>query len=136
MSRWTPFADRLRSLWRASVQTARLVVGVPDYDLYVAHLRRRLDVREGALQVALVHAPLAGRADHARARAEAAVHGAAIGREQEDAIRIALHELRRDLVGFFAERVAEIARDLDRLLRAGHALEADRAARIVATWAL
>ena len=30
-----------------------------------ADLRRRLDVREGALQVALVHAPLAGRADHA-----------------------------------------------------------------------
>lgn len=40
MSRSTPFADRLRALWRASVQTARLVVGVPDYDLYLAHMRR------------------------------------------------------------------------------------------------
>ena len=26
-----------RSLWRWAVQTARLMVGVPDYDTYVAH---------------------------------------------------------------------------------------------------
>lgn len=41
MSRSTPFADGLRATWRWLVQTGRLIVGVPDYDLYVAHLRRR-----------------------------------------------------------------------------------------------
>lgn len=46
MSPSTPSADRiafrarLASLWRFLAQTARLIVGVPDYDLYVAHMRR------------------------------------------------------------------------------------------------
>jgi uncharacterized short protein YbdD (DUF466 family) len=35
-----PFADRLRGLWRFLAQTGRLIVGVPDYDLYLAHMRR------------------------------------------------------------------------------------------------
>jgi len=30
----------LRSFWKSVVQTARLCCGVPDYDLYVEHLRR------------------------------------------------------------------------------------------------
>ena len=29
----------LRKLWQRLVQTARLSCGVPDYDVYVAHLR-------------------------------------------------------------------------------------------------
>lgn len=29
--------DRLRVLWGRAVQTARLMVGVPDYETYVAH---------------------------------------------------------------------------------------------------
>lgn len=41
MSRSTPFAEPLRAARRWLVQTGRLIVGVPDYDLYVAHLRRR-----------------------------------------------------------------------------------------------
>ena len=41
MSRSTPFAEPLRAAWRWLVQTGRLIVGVPDYDLYVAHLQRR-----------------------------------------------------------------------------------------------
>ncbi|MES2669316.1 MAG: YbdD/YjiX family protein [Pseudomonadota bacterium] len=40
MSRSTPFAERARALWRLLAQTARLIVGVPDYDLYLAHMRR------------------------------------------------------------------------------------------------
>jgi uncharacterized short protein YbdD (DUF466 family) len=46
MSASMPSADRvslrarLASLWRFLAQTARLIVGVPDYDLYVAHMRR------------------------------------------------------------------------------------------------
>lgn len=34
------FADLLRNAWRMLAQTGRLIVGVPDYDLYVAHMRR------------------------------------------------------------------------------------------------
>jgi uncharacterized short protein YbdD (DUF466 family) len=34
-------ADVLRRCWRVAVQGARLAVGVPDYDAYVAHLRAR-----------------------------------------------------------------------------------------------
>jgi uncharacterized short protein YbdD (DUF466 family) len=30
---------RLRPLWDRAVQTARLMIGVPDYDTYVAHRR-------------------------------------------------------------------------------------------------
>ncbi len=30
---------KIRMLWNWSVQTARLMVGVPDYDTYVAHRR-------------------------------------------------------------------------------------------------
>lgn len=40
MSPSTPFAERLLGLWRFLVQTGRLIVGVPDYDLYIAHMRR------------------------------------------------------------------------------------------------
>ena len=40
MSRSTPFAARLRALWALLAQTARLIVGVPDYGRYVAHMRR------------------------------------------------------------------------------------------------
>lgn len=41
MSRSMPFAERLHGLWRWLAQTGRLIVGVPDYDLYLAHMRRR-----------------------------------------------------------------------------------------------
>ncbi|MCC7248035.1 MAG: YbdD/YjiX family protein [Lysobacter sp.] len=34
------FAERLRAAWALVVQTARLIVGVPDYDTYLAHMRR------------------------------------------------------------------------------------------------
>lgn len=40
MSRSTAFAERTSVVWRLLAQTARLIVGVPDYDLYVAHMRR------------------------------------------------------------------------------------------------
>jgi uncharacterized short protein YbdD (DUF466 family) len=31
--------EKLSALWHKLVQTARLAVGVPDYDNYVAHMR-------------------------------------------------------------------------------------------------
>lgn len=40
MSRSTPFAERVHALWSFLAQTARLIVGVPDYDRYVAHMLR------------------------------------------------------------------------------------------------
>lgn len=33
--------EHVRRLWRRGVQTARLIIGVPDYDTYVAHMRAR-----------------------------------------------------------------------------------------------
>lgn len=40
MSPLMRFAERARSAWRLLVQMGRLIVGVPDYDLYLAHMRR------------------------------------------------------------------------------------------------
>lgn len=34
-------SDTLKTFWRRAVQTARLMIGVPDYDTYVAHMRLR-----------------------------------------------------------------------------------------------
>ena len=34
-------SDTLKAFWRRAVQTARLMIGVPDYDTYVAHMRLR-----------------------------------------------------------------------------------------------
>jgi uncharacterized short protein YbdD (DUF466 family) len=31
--------ERIGTIWRKAVQTARLAIGVPDYDVYVAHMR-------------------------------------------------------------------------------------------------
>lgn len=39
-------ARALRSWWRAAAQTARLAIGIPDYDVYVDHLRRHHPGRE------------------------------------------------------------------------------------------
>ena len=43
MWRSMPFAEHLRAsfadAWRAARQAARLAIGVPDYDAYVAHVR-------------------------------------------------------------------------------------------------
>jgi len=38
--------DTLRSFWRQAVRTARLLIGVPDYDTYVAHMRLHHPERE------------------------------------------------------------------------------------------
>ncbi|MBJ6763815.1 putative selenoprotein [Myxococcaceae bacterium JPH2] len=33
--------DSLRAFWERAVRTARLMIGVPDYDTYVRHMRTR-----------------------------------------------------------------------------------------------
>lgn len=32
--------ETVKGCWRRAVQTARLMIGVPDYDTYVEHMRR------------------------------------------------------------------------------------------------
>lgn len=42
MSPSTPsLADRLRAGWRYAARAARAAIGLPDYDVYVAHVRAR-----------------------------------------------------------------------------------------------
>lgn len=38
--------DTLRRFWRHAAQTARLIIGIPDYDTYVEHIRRFHPERE------------------------------------------------------------------------------------------
>lgn len=37
----TSLQAALRRAWRAATRTARLAIGIPDYDVYLAHLRMR-----------------------------------------------------------------------------------------------
>jgi uncharacterized short protein YbdD (DUF466 family) len=34
-------SSRISEFWRKAVQTARLAIGVPDYEVYVAHMRMK-----------------------------------------------------------------------------------------------
>ena len=73
----------------------------------VPHLGVRAQIRERRRERLERHGA-AAVADHPRAGAEAAVDGAAIGREEQRAIGVPLHEMRRDLVRDLAERVDEV----------------------------
>src|SRR5690349_2460161 len=87
---------------------------------HVLERRRELALRPNA----------AARTDHARTRTKAAVDAAAIGHEQERAIRIALDQVARDFVGFFPEWVAQVAAFDLGFRDVRHALDAHRAARV------
>lgn len=39
MSRWMRLVERLHAAWRALARGARLAIGIPDYEAYVAHAR-------------------------------------------------------------------------------------------------
>jgi uncharacterized short protein YbdD (DUF466 family) len=41
MSRSMLLADRLGAAWRALARGARLAIGIPDYEAYVAHMHAR-----------------------------------------------------------------------------------------------
>ena len=45
MWRSMPFVESVVDAWRAACATARLAIGLPDYDAYVAHVR---DAHPGA----------------------------------------------------------------------------------------
>ena len=46
MSRSIRLADTLRRAWHLAARTARLAIGLPDYDVYVAHVRAHHPQRE------------------------------------------------------------------------------------------
>lgn len=46
MSRSMRLAEVLRRVWRAAARTGRLAVGVPDYEVYAAHVRAHHPGRE------------------------------------------------------------------------------------------
>lgn len=62
-------AERLLACWRAWVQTARLMVGVPDYEAYLAQRRR-----------CAPHAPVMSRERFVRYCAERRLGGRGPGR--------------------------------------------------------
>ena len=91
----------------------------------------RGDPRERGLEPLERRGP-AAVTDHARARAEAAIDGAAIGREEQDAIGVATNEVGSDLVLDLAEGVDHVAVHLARLERTRHALAPDGTRGVVA----
>jgi uncharacterized short protein YbdD (DUF466 family) len=73
MSRSTPspaeaLTDRLRRVWSGAVRTARLAIGLPDYDAYVAHLRLHHPERTPMDREAFFRERLAARYDRGRSR--------------------------------------------------------------------
>jgi len=83
-----------------------------------------LDPREGGLERR--HGPGSTTvSNEPGSRAEAAVHATAIGGDEQNAIGIALNQVRGDLVGLLAERVAQVALGRDRFFGPGNALAAD-----------
>jgi uncharacterized short protein YbdD (DUF466 family) len=75
MSRSKRLADRTRDAalafgrgWQALVRGARLAVGVPDYDTYVAHLRREHPGREPMSREAFFRERMDARYGRGRSR--------------------------------------------------------------------
>lgn len=58
----------LASAWRISVRTARLAIGIPDYDRYVAHVRRHHPGREPMGRNAFFHERMQARYGRGRSR--------------------------------------------------------------------
>lgn len=54
--------------WRASAQTARLAIGIPDYDNYVDHMRRRHPDRAPMTRDEFFHERMLARYGKGRSR--------------------------------------------------------------------
>lgn len=59
---------RLRRAWELAARTARLAVGVPDYEAYVAHVRLRHPQHEPMSREAFFRERLAARYARGRSR--------------------------------------------------------------------
>lgn len=69
MSRWMrSFADALARAWSQAARTARLAVGVPDYDVYVAHVQRHHPGRTPMDRVAFFRERMQARYGAGRSR--------------------------------------------------------------------
>ncbi|MHB8912235.1 MAG: YbdD/YjiX family protein [Lysobacter sp.] len=55
-------------LWRTGVQTARLAIGIPDYDNYVDHIRRHHPGREPMDRDTFFHERMQARYGKGRSR--------------------------------------------------------------------
>lgn len=58
----------LRLWWRAAAQTARLAIGLPDYDVYVSHMRRAHPDITPMSREAFFHERVAARYGRGRSR--------------------------------------------------------------------
>jgi uncharacterized short protein YbdD (DUF466 family) len=54
-------AEEVRRLWRGARDTARLMIGIPDYDTYVAHCRQHHPDRSPMSREAFLRDRLAAR---------------------------------------------------------------------------
>ena len=96
---------------------------------HVAHLGVLLQVIDGAVEIEL-QLLLAHAADHPAAGAVAAVGGAAIGDQEEDAVRVAVDEAGHGHVVVLAAGIGEVAGRVGHLLDARDDLAADGAGRV------
>ncbi len=116
-------ADELdvRNLAQPAEDVVELLVGererVAAGDQHVADCRRRADVVEHRFEAGIRGRQLAV-ADHARSRAVAAISRAEVEREEQHAIRIAMHETGHRAVAVFAQRIVRLARCAQKF--AGH----------------
>lgn len=60
--------EAMRRFWRAAVRTARLAIGVPDYEAYLAHLRAHHPERTPMDRAAFFTERLQARYGRGRAR--------------------------------------------------------------------
>lgn len=67
MWRWTR-SDDWRQAWSAAAQTARLAIGVPDYDVYAEHMRRSHPDREPMDRAAFFNERMQARYGRGRSR--------------------------------------------------------------------
>ena len=107
-------------------QRQRIAAG----DQHVANLRRAAQIIERRHQPALLRHQLAV-ADHARPRAVAAVRRAEIERQQQHAIRVAMHQARHRAVRIFAQRIVGLALGPHELIERRHDGPPQRLQRIV-----
>jgi hypothetical protein len=97
----------------------------PDKE-HVAHFGVLLQVIDGAVEIEFEFL-FAHAADDAAARAVAAIGGAPVGDEKEDAVGIAMHQPRHGHVVILAARIGHVGRLVGHLLDARDDLAADRA---------
>ena len=93
---------------------------------HVADFGMLLQVIDGAVEIEFEFL-FAHAADDAAARAVAAIGGAAVGDEKEDAVGIAMDEAGHGHVVIFAARIGHVGRRVGHLLDARDDLAADRA---------